>query len=228
MRILVVEDYAPLRRSLSQGLKEAGFSVDESGDGEEGRWYAKSNAYDVIVLDLMLPKLDGISLLKGLRAEGNRSHVIILTARDGVEDRVRGLDLGADDYLVKPFAFDELLARVRALTRRAYNAKNPVIAIGDLEVDTTAKEVRRGGVRIDLTAREYSLLECLALRAGALVTRSELEEHCYDFNADVSSNVIDVYIGYLRKKIERPDKPKLIHTRRGQGYVLAAEEQAAP
>jgi DNA-binding response OmpR family regulator len=222
MRILIIEDYAPLRKSLVLGLREAGMAVDESGDGEEGLWFATSNAYDVIVLDLMLPKLDGLAILKRLRDKGCPAHILILTARDAVEDRIQGLNLGADDYLVKPFAFEELLARIRALLRRAYQRKNPTITIGDLEIDTAARTVARGGERIELTSREYSLLECLALRVGQPVTRTELWDHCYDFQSEAGSNVIDVYIGYLRKKIERPGLPKLIQTRRGQGYALEA------
>jgi DNA-binding response OmpR family regulator len=224
MRILIVEDYAPLRRSTAQGLREAGFAVDEAGDGEEGLWFAKSNPYDVVVLDIMLPKLDGLQLLKKLRGQGIAAHVLLLTARDALEDRVQGLNAGADDYLVKPFAFDELLARVKALTRRAYAHKNPVLEVGPLAIDTAAKAVTIGGARVDLTAREYQLLEYLASRTGEVVTRTDIHEHCYDFQAEAASNVIDVYIGYLRKKIERSGKMKLLHTRRGQGYVLAVED----
>jgi DNA-binding response OmpR family regulator len=223
MRLLLVEDYAPLRRSLEQGLREANFAVDASGDGEEGLWYATSNAYDGIVLDLMLPRLDGLSLLKRLRDAGNQTPVLILTARDGLDDRVRGLDLGADDYLTKPFALEELLARVRALTRRSYARKEPVIRVGYLTLDTSARSVQVVGEAVALTAREYALLELLARRAGELVTRSDILEHCYDFAADSLSNVVDVYIGYLRRKLERPGQPRLIHTRRGQGYLLALE-----
>lgn len=220
MRILIVEDYAPLRTTTAKGLREAGFAVDEAGDGEEGLWYARSNPYDVIILDLMLPKVDGLEILRRLRDAGHASHVLLLTARDGVEDRVSGLNAGADDYLVKPFAFDELLARVKALTRRAYQRKSPVVEVGDLAIDTAAKRVTRGGQFIELTAREYQLLEYLASRAGQVVTRTDIHEHCYDFQSDSASNVIDVYIGYLRKKIERDGTDRLIHTRRGQGYVL--------
>lgn len=220
MRVLVVEDYGPLRKALSKGLREAGFAVDAAADGEDGLWYAQSNEYDVILLDLMLPKIDGLAIIKSLRDAGNPANVLILTAKDAVEDRVRGLDLGADDYLVKPFAFDELLARVRALIRRGYGAKSPVIRVGDLEIETAARVVRRAGEQIELTAREYALLEFLALRAGEVVTRTDIWEHVYDFDSSAQSNVVDVYIGYLRKKLERPGLPRLIHTRRGQGYVL--------
>jgi len=220
MRVLVVEDYAPIRKAVAKSLREAGFAVDETGDGEEGLWYATSNDYDVVVLDLMLPGVDGLAILQRLRAEGLVTHVLILTARDTVQDRVRGLDLGADDYLVKPFAMEELLARVRALARRAYCAKNPVIAVSDLRIDTTTKQVWRGNDEVTLTAREYAVLEYLALRAGEVVTRTDIWEHVYEFTADADSNVVDVYIGYLRKKLESADLPPLIHTIRGSGYSL--------
>ncbi len=220
MRVLVVEDYEPLRESLSQGLREAGYAVDVSGDGEEGLWYARGESYDAVILDIMLPGLDGISLLRTLREEGRDTPVLLLTAKDAVEDRVAGLDAGADDYLVKPFAFEELLARLRALIRRRYEAKDPVIRVGDLEVDTRAQTVTRSGESVTLTAREYGLLELLAMRAGAVVSRTEIWEHLYAFDASAESNVVDVYIGYLRRKIEREDRPRLIHTRRGLGYVL--------
>lgn len=223
MRILLVEDYAPLRKSTAQGLEEAGFAVDAAADGEEGLWYAKSNDYDVIILDLMLPGIDGLTILKRLREAGSTVHVLILTARDTLEDRVKGLNVGADDYLVKPFAFAELLARVRALVRRRYETKNPAIRIGDLEIDTAGRMVRRAGETIELTAREYALLEFLAMRAGELVSRTDIWEHVYDFHSSAQSNVVDVYIGYLRHKIEREGRPRLIHTRRGQGYVLEEE-----
>ena len=220
MRVLVVEDYAPLRKSLSQGLRDAGFAVDATGDGDEGLWYATTNDYDVIVLDLMLPGTDGLTILRRLREAGRESHVLVLTAKGDVADRVRGLNLGADDYLVKPFAFAELLARVRALVRRAYDAKDPVLRVGDLEIDTAARSARRGGEPLRLTAREYALLELLALRAGQVVSRTAVWEHVYEFDSEAHSNVVDVYIGYLRRKTERGGRPRLIHTRRGQGYVL--------
>lgn len=220
MRLLIVEDDAPLRDALRQGLEEAGFAVDASADGEEGLWYARSSEYDVIVLDLMLPHVDGLTILRHLRTEGSAVPILILTAKDTIADRVRGLDLGADDYLVKPFAFAELLARVRAMVRRGYNSKDPVIRVEDLEINTAGRTVRRGDQAIDLSAREYALLEFLAIRAGQVVSRSEIWEHIYDFRSDPESNVVDVYIGHLRKKIEQPGRPKLIQTRRGQGYSL--------
>ena len=223
MRLLLIEDYRPLLQSLTKGLREAGFAVDCTGDGQEGLWYALGNDYDVIVLDLMLPGLDGLTILRRLRAEGRQSHVLILTARDTLDDRVAGLDLGADDYMVKPFAFKELLARVRALLRRSYRRKNPLVTIQDLEIDVARQRVRRGEQDISLTPREYALLEYLAMRAGEVVSRSDLWEHVYEFNSTASSNVVDVYIGYLRKKIEQAGKPSLINTVRGRGYMLGAE-----
>jgi DNA-binding response OmpR family regulator len=221
MRVLVVEDYEPLARSLTQGLREGGYAVDVCGDGEEGLWYADANAYDAIVLDIMLPKLDGLAVLRALREKKNGAAVLMLTARDGVADRVGGLDAGADDYLVKPFELAELLARLRAVIRRRYQVQETVIRVADLEVDTAARMVRRGGDALTLSAREYVLLEYLARRRGQIVTRAEIWEHLYDFASDPSSNVVDVYIGYLRKKIDHDREPKLIHTRRGQGYLLA-------
>ncbi len=220
MRVLVVEDYAPLATSLARGLREEGYAVDVSGDGEEGLWYARQNPYDVIVLDLMLPRMDGRVVLRTLRADGNTAHVVILTALDTVADRVAGLDLGADDYLVKPFAFEELLARLRVQIRRRYQASDTALRIADLEVDTRARIVRRAGLVIALSAREYALLEYLAHRRGEVVSRTELWEHVYDFAAEPGSNVLDVYVGYLRRKIDDGHAVKLIHTRRGQGYLL--------
>jgi len=220
MRILVVEDYAPIRNAVTQGLREEGFAVDEAADGRDGLWFAESNDYDVIILDLMLPEVDGLTILKKLRAGKQNARVLILTAKDQLEDRVEGLNAGADDYLIKPFAFEELLARVRTLVRRKYDQTKTVIHISDLEIDMTSRIVRRGMRLIELTAREYSLLEYLALRCGELVSRTDIWEHIYEFHSDSQSNVVDVYIGYLRKKIEAPDLPRLIHTRRGQGYWL--------
>jgi two-component system copper resistance phosphate regulon response regulator CusR len=220
MRLLVVEDYRPLQQSLVKGLREAGFAVDSTRDGREGLWYAMSNEYDVIILDLMLPGMDGLEILRKMRAQGKKSHVLILTAKDAVQDRITGLDLGADDYLVKPFAFEELMARIRALLRRSYREKNPSIKIKDLRIDLTTQRVWRGREEIQLTPREYVLLEYLAMRAGQMVSRSDIWEHVYEFNSTASSNVVDVYIGYLRKKIERSNKPALIQTVRGRGYLL--------
>jgi DNA-binding response OmpR family regulator len=220
MRVLVVEDYVPIRKAVARGLREAGFAVDATGDGEEGLWYATNNAYDVVVLDIMLPGVDGLSLLGRLRAEGRTTHVLILTAKDTVQDRVTGLNLGADDHMVKPFAMDELIARVRALARRAYRAKNPLLAVGDLVIDTTAQQVFRGSEEVLLTPREYALIEYLAMRGGEVVSRTEIWDHVYEFRSEADSNVVDVYIGYLRRKIERDGHSPLLHTVRGRGYSL--------
>ncbi len=224
MRILIVEDFELLRDSLAQGLRERGFAVDVAVDGDQGLWLAKSNDYDVIVLDLMLPGIDGLTLLTSLRAKQVDTHVLILTARDTIEDRVTGLDSGADDYLVKPFVFEELLARIRALLRRKYQRKSPTINIADLEIDTTRKTVRRDGMQVVLTPSEYALLEYLALRAGEVVSRTDIWEHLYDFDSSATSNVVDVFIKRLREKLESGRQPRLIHTKRGHGYFLAVEE----
>jgi DNA-binding response OmpR family regulator len=224
MRLLLIEDYKPLQKSLVQGLREANFAVDFTGNGKEGLWYAKSNDYDVIILDIMLPGLDGLSILKRLRALGNATHILILTAKDTLEDKVRGLELGADDYLIKPFEFQELLARLRALIRRDYKKKSAQLTIQDLNIDLNSQQVHRDGRLITLTAREYALLEYMAMRMGEIVTRTDIWEHVYEFNSAASSNVVDVYIGYLRKKVEKPGKPALIHTIRGRGYMLGAKE----
>ncbi|MHC4399363.1 MAG: response regulator [Planctomycetota bacterium] len=223
MRLLLVEDNFPLRKSISKGLQEAGYAVDVAVDGENALWYALSNEYDVILLDLMLPVLDGLSVLKKLRLEGGTSHVLILSARDTVSDRVRGLEAGADDYLVKPFAFEELLARIGALIRRKYGSKDPVICVEHLRIDTSSQRVWRAEEEIRLTCREYALLEYLAMREGETVCRTDVWAHIYDFVDTTTSNVVDVYIGYLRKKIDLPGKPSLIRTVRGRGYTLGAK-----
>jgi DNA-binding response OmpR family regulator len=224
VRILLVEDSQRLQRALSNGLRREGCAVDIAGDGSSGLWHATHHPYDVIILDLMLPGIDGIELLHRLRQSdpqhGADAHVLVLTARDTVADRVCGLRAGADDYLVKPFAFEELLARIQALTRRRHNVKKPVITIDDLSIDTTARSVSRDGQAIELAAREYSLLEFLALRMGHVVSRSDIEAHLYDEQTDVMSNVIDAAVYALRKKIDAPGRPSLIQTRRGMGYML--------
>lgn len=220
MRVLIVEDQERLRRWLQKGLKEADFVVDAAADGPEGLWYALGNRYDVIVLDLMLPGLDGLSILRRLREAGRDDQVLILTSKDTVPDRVQGLDLGADDYLVKPFAFEELLARVRALVRRGYGKHSPAIEIGELRIDTAKRRVWLREQEIELRAMEYKLLEYLARRAGETVSRTEIWEHLYDFGSQTVSNVVDVYVGCLRRKLDRPGAKSLIQTRRGLGYVL--------
>jgi DNA-binding response OmpR family regulator len=221
MRLLVIEDSVRLQRALASALRKSNYAVDVAGDGEEGLWMAKSANYDLVILDIMLPKRDGLAVLGELRARGNPVHVLLLTACDTVNDRVLGLRSGADDYLVKPFALDELLARVEALCRRAYGAKRSEVAIGDLEIDTTARLVRRSGQTVELTSREYQLLEYLARRKGHIVSRTEIEEHIYDGDVDPVSNVVDSAICNLRKKLGGGSAAPLIHTRRGQGYVLA-------
>ena len=220
MRVLVAEDHGSLARSIANGLREEGFAVDLTGDGEEALQWAKLNPYDCLVLDIMLPTRDGWSILQSLRRGGSNVPVLMLTARDAIEDRVKGLNLGADDYLIKPFAFEELVARVRALVRRGHDQKSTVITIADLEVDTASKTVHRSGRAISLSAREYALLEYLVHREGRVVSRGEIWDHIYDQADETTSNVVDVYIGYLRNKIDRDFPVKLIHTRRGLGYVL--------
>lgn len=223
MRVLVAEDHAPLARSIANGLREENFAVDLTFDGDEALHMALANPYDCVVLDIVLPNKDGWQIVQALRKAGSQVPVLFLTARDAVDDRVKGLNLGADDYLVKPFAWDELLARVRALVRRGHGKESPLITIGDLEIDTTAKVVRRGGKNIALSAKEFALLEYLAHREGEVVSRSDIWEHLYDHADETTSNVVDVYIGYLRGKIDRDFSVKLIHTRRGLGYVLTNE-----
>ena len=221
MRILLVEDSPRLQRTVGTALRRSGYAVDVAGDGEEGLWLAESHDYDAIVLDRMLPKRDGLDVLRALRAGGRGTHVLLLTARDTVPDRVDGLAAGADDYLVKPFALEELLARVQALCRRAYGTKQPRLAIDDLEIDPAARTARRAGRTLELTAREYQLLEYLARRRGEVVSRTDIEAHIYDGQVDPMSNVVDSAICVLRKKLAvAPDTAPLIHTRRGHGYVL--------
>lgn len=220
MRLLLIEDSPRLQRSLGKGLRHAGFALDLTGDGIQGLHYAKSHDYDVIILDLMVPNMDGLSILKNLRSTGSQTHVLILTARDSVDDRVLGLRSGADDYLTKPFAFDELLARVQALARRRHHHKNPIIEIGPLKIDTAARTVFRGGQSIELAAREYAILEFLALRRGQVISRTTIESHIYDANAEPMSNVVDAAIYTLRRKIDSAGAPSLIETRRGMGYMI--------
>ncbi len=220
MRLLLIEDSARLQASIGRGLRKAGYAVDISGDGEEGLWLAESNEYDTIILDLMLPKLDGLTVLRSLREKQNGSHVLILTAKVTVENRVNGLQAGADDYLIKPFAFEELLARVQALCRRSYQRKNPRIEFHGLEIDTAARVVLRRGRTIELTPREFMLLEYLAQRRGQVVSRAEIEAHLYSDTAELMSNTVDSAICILRKKIGRAENDPLIQTRRGMGYII--------
>ena len=227
MRVLVVEDYVVIREGLVQALARDGFAVDSTGDGNEGRWFAESNDYDLIVLDIMLPGCDGLEILRHLRAVGRTAPVLLLTARDDVDDRVRGLDLGADDYLAKPFAIAELLARVRALTRRRYGTRTPLLRIDDLTIDIRTRQVHRADRALVLTPREYALLELLALRGGQVVTREEIWEHLYAFADTTTSNVIEATVARLRRKLGDEAKP-LLHTRRGFGYELGGKATHEP
>jgi len=224
VRLLLVEDHKPLVRALRQGLEEEGFAVDVAYDGEEADHKATGTNYDVIILDMMLPKKDGATLLKSWRSAGLQTHVIVLTALGTLEDKVKGLDIGADDYLTKPFELEELLARVRALIRRQHQAKDPVLRVHDLTIDTASRDVRRGGQSIHLTPREYALLEFLAFHCGKVVTRTMIWEHLYDEHDESTSNVVDVYIRYLRNKIDKGFPVPLILTRWGEGYMLRGED----
>ncbi len=200
--------------------------MDIAYDGEEGHFKATSASYDAIILDLMLPKADGLTLLQRWRKGGMSTHVLVLTARDRIEDKVRGLDIGADDYLTKPFQLEELLARLRALVRRGHQVKDPVLRIQDLEIDTAAHTVRRAGQPIHLTPREYALLQFLAFHRGQVVSRSMIWEHLYNEEDENTSNVVDVYIRYLRTKIDKGFEPPLILTRWGEGYMMRGEKDA--
>jgi DNA-binding response OmpR family regulator len=223
VKILLVEDHKLLARSLKQALEEDGFAVDLAVAGDEADAKARGAIYDVVILDLMLPKIDGLTLLKGWRKDGLTFHVLILTAMGTLEDKVLGLNLGADDYLPKPFELTEFLARVRALVRRGHQAKDPIIRIHDLEIDTGARSVRRAGKDIYLTPREFSLLRFLCYHRGKVVTRSMVWEHLYDENDDNTSNVVDVYVRYLRNKIDKNFTPPLILTRWGEGYMIKGD-----
>ena len=230
MHLLLIEDSERLRRSLAEGLRRAGYAVDLAADGEEGLWKAREFTYDVILLDLMLPGIGGLEVLRQLRACGGvraEAHVLVLTARDAVDDRVLGLRAGADDYLAKPFVFQELLARVEALARRAYGRKNPLLTIADLVLDRAARTVSRGGVPVALAPREYRLLEFLTLRRGEVISRTEIEAHLYDENAALMSNAVDTAVYALRRKIQPPGTAPLLHTRRDEdGNPHAAHARA--
>jgi DNA-binding response OmpR family regulator len=224
VRVLLVEDHKPLSRSLKRGLEEEGFAVDLAEDGEEADYKARTATYDIIVLDLMLPKKDGLTLLKEWRKSGLSTHVLVLTAKDTLDDKVAGLDIGADDYLTKPFQLAELMARLRALIRRRHQIKDPIIRVHDLEIDTAARAVKRAGQMIHLTPREFALLQFLAFHRGKVVTRTMIWEHLYDEYDENTSNVVDVYIRYLRTKIDKGFEVPLILTRWGEGYMLRGED----
>jgi len=220
MRLLLIEDHAALRTAVSQYLQEAGYIVDTAATGDEGLWAAEGGNHDLILLDLMLPNIDGMEILRRLRALGNSVHILVLSARDGLDDRLQALDAGADDYLVKPFPLQEVLARTRALLRRTYVKKSPVMQVADLELDPMRRTVLRAGQPIELTALEYRLLEYLFYRAGEVVSRTDIWERVFEDSTGGTSNTVDVYIGYLRKKLNANSLPDLIHTKRGHGYLL--------
>ena len=220
MRLLVVEDDASIRGVLVRGLTEEGFAVDQAVDGEDGWYKASDPAYDLIVLDLMLPKKDGLTLLRELRSQGIRTPVLVLTARDAVPDRIRGLDQGADDYLIKPFAFDELLARVRALLRRLQGTFDPVLRSGPLALDRSTRRVSANGQDLDLSNREFSILEYLMQHPGEVLSRTRIYEHVWNEQMEVMSNVIDVHIKEIRRKLARTGATAAISTVRGVGYRL--------
>ncbi len=225
MRVLLVEDHRPLSKALKRGLEEESFAVDLAEDGEEADYKARSTNYDVIILDVMLPKIDGLTLLRQWRKDSIQTHVLLLTAKDTTDDKVKGLDIGADDYLTKPFQLEELLARMRALVRRTHQKKDPVLRVFDLEIDTSARTVRRAGQMVHLTPREFALLQFLAFHRGKVVTRTMIWEHLYDEYDENTSNVVDVYIRYLRTKVDKGHEVALILTRWGEGYMLRGEEE---
>ena len=228
MRILVVEDDKKIASFVVNGLKQSGFAVDHSADGEEAEALATATPYDAAVVDIMIPKLDGLSLVQNLRARGVRTPVIFLSARGSVDDRIRGLQSGGDDYLTKPFSFAELLARVQALIRRstqAASAEPTRLAVADLQIDLLTREVKRGGQKIDLQPREFALLEYLMRNTGRVVTKTMILEHIFDYSFDPQTNVVDVLVHRLRAKVDKDFPVKLIHTYRGMGYALKESER---
>ena len=220
MKLLIIEDESKTASYLKKGLVESGFVVDVSGKGDEGLHLSTTGDYDLIVLDVMLPGMDGWSIIRDLRQSGKDTPVIFLTARDGVPDRVKGLGLGADDYLVKPFAFSELLARIQTILRRSATRHPGKLSVADMEIDVASRKVIRGGHRIDLTPKEFLLLSLLARRAGEVLGRILIAEQVWDMNFDSDTNVVDVHVRRLRSKIDDPFEKKLLHTVRGAGYVL--------
>ena len=226
MRLLLAEDERDLNRLITRKLTSAGYSVDSFFDGEEAIHVLSYTDYDGVILDIMMPKADGFAVLRALRERGKTTPVLFLTARDAIADRVRGLDSGANDYLVKPFAFEELLARIRAMTRLSFGASESVLTVGDLTLNLATQEVRRSGQPITLSAKEYALLEYLMHNQGIVLSREKIENHIWNLDYEGGTNVVDVYISYLRKKIDEGRKEKLIHTVRGRGYVL--REDKAP
>lgn len=225
MRCLLIEDYLPLRGTIRECLSDEGFVVDESGTGDEGLWRATNHSYDVIVLDIMLPEMDGLTILRKIRKAHDKTPVILISAKDAVEQRIEGLNAGADDNLVKPFDLAELVARVRAMVRRKFAIESPELEIGDLLIDSVAKTVSRAGRPIHLTKSEFMLLRYLAYRAGQTVSRSDIHEHIYQDYGDAGSNKIDVCMTHLRKKLNAGGLPDLIVTRRGHGFVMGGLPQ---
>ena len=223
MKILLAEDEAHLNEIIAKRLKKEKFAVDAVFDGEEALEYLSFDDYDIVILDIMMPKKTGLEVLSSMRSEGDETPVLILTAKDTVEDRVRGLDMGADDYLTKPFAFEELLARIRVLLRKKAGQSTNVLTAGDLTLDLGSRKVNRGGVDIKLSSKEYSLLECFLLNKDIVLSRQKLETLVWGYDYSGASNMIDVYVRYLRRKIDEPFEKKLIHTVRGAGYVLREE-----
>jgi heavy metal response regulator len=223
MRILVIEDEKKVATFIKKGLVEEHYAVDTAFDGEEGLYLAEINEYDLIVLDLMIPKIDGFGVLKKIRERKNNVPILVLTAKDSIDDTVRGLDAGCDDYLTKPFAFAELLARIRALLRRDKKEKESVLRIADLSLSIVTHKVMRQGKEIELTSKEYALLEYFMRNPEKVLTRTMISEHVWDYHFDSNTNVIDVYVNYLRKKIDKAFDPKLIHTIWGMGYMMKRE-----
>lgn len=224
MRLLIAEDEKHLNQILARHLRDSGYTVDACFDGQEALDYLAVTDYDGVILDIMMPRLDGLQVLSEMRSRGMETPVLFLTARDSISDRVEGLDLGADDYLIKPFAFEELLARIRVLVRKKSGNKTNIYTLADLTVDTKQREVKRGNVQISLSSREFAILEYMIMNKNVVLTRDNLERHVWSYDYEGSSNMIDVYIRYLRKKIDEGYEPRLIHTVRGAGYVLKAEE----
>ena len=227
MRVLVVEDHERMADLLRRGLEEEGYAVDLASTGEDAIWMATESEFDAILLDVMLPAADGFEVCRSIRREGCWAPVLMVTAKDAVGDRVRGLDAGADDYLTKPFSFEELLARLRALLRRGASARPAVLRVGDLTLDPAGHIVERGGVRVELTAKEFGLLEFFMRHAGEVLSRSVLIDHVWDFAFEGDSNVVDVYVRYLREKVDRPFGVDSIETLRGAGYRFRAEDADA-